>query len=135
MTSTVTEFSGIVVSNEEWQEYMEGTMDGRHIRVRFDGERYDRRLWRDASGSLVCQNRAGGPILPVYPYSYVADSPDTEAGSESATFLQRLMASGMPMELALHLTNRVYRTRSHDQPIPDAIVDRFIAQWRNGGFT
>jgi len=135
MTSTLTEVSGIVVSNEEWQEYMEGTTDGRRVRVRFDGERHDMRLWRDASGTLVCQNASGGAVLPVYPYSYVAESPNTDAGSESAIFMQRLIASGMPMELALHLTNRVYRNRGHDQPIPDVIVDRFIAQWRNGGFT
>jgi hypothetical protein len=134
MTSTLTEVSGIVVSNEEWQEYMEGTTDGRRVRVRFDGERQDRRLWRDASGTLVCQNASGGAVLPVYPYSYVVERPDTEAGSASATFLQRLMSSGMPMELALHLTNRVYQNRGHDQSIPDTIVDRFIAQWRNGGF-
>lgn len=136
MTSSLTEFSGIVVSNEEWQEYMEETMDGRQIRVRFAGDRRERRLWRDVSGTLVCQNvgGVGGSVLPVYPYSYVATSPDTEPVSESAVFMSRLIASGMPMELALHLTNRVYRTRVHDQPIPDAIVDRFIATWRNGGF-
>lgn len=135
MTSSITEFGGIVVSNEEWQEYMEETMDGRRIRVRFAGDRQDRRLWRDASGSLVCQNAGGGAVLPVYPYSYVAESPDTGPASESAVFMSRLIASGIPMELALHLTNRVYRTRAHDQPVPDAIVNRFIATWRNGGFT
>lgn len=135
MTSSITEFSGIVVSNEEWQEYMDRTMDGRQIRVRFAGDRRERRLWRDASGFLVSQNRATDPVLPVYPYSYVAESPDTEAVSESAVFMSRLIASGMPMELALRLTNQLYRHRAHDQPIPDVIVDRFIATWRNGGFT
>jgi hypothetical protein len=134
MTSSITEFSGIVVSNEEWQEYMMETMNGQRIRVRFAGDRRDRQLWRDTSGTLVCQNMGGGPILSVYPYSYIVESPNTEAVSESAVFMSRLIASGMPVELALHLTNRVYQTRGHDQPVPDAIVDRFIAQWRNGGF-
>lgn len=135
MTSSITEFSGIVVSNAEWQEYMDQTMDGRQIRVRFAGDRRERRLWRDASGSLVSQNRPTDPILPVYPYSYVSESPDTEAVSESAVFMSRLIASGMPMELALRLTNQLYRHRGHDQPIPDVIVDRLLQQWQQGRFT
>ena len=129
---TMTEFGGIVVTDDAWQEYSIGVATaGGPIRVRFDGDRVDTRIWRDASGTLVCQ-RQDGPVVPVYSYSAAMADPNTEAASESAVFLQRLVASGLPPELALRLTQQLYRNRAHDRPIPDAIVDRLIAQWRAG---
>jgi hypothetical protein len=72
----------------------------------------------------------------MYAYSrLMAEDPNVEAMSASATFLQRLVASGLPVELALRLTQQIYRNRPHDSPVPDVIVGRLIEQWRNGGFS
>ncbi len=128
------EFGGIVVSDEEWAEYA-AAVGSNGIRVRFDGERQRTRIWSDGSGGLLCQKGGTGPIVPMYPYSSVSADPNTEAISESAVFLQRLTASGMPMPLVLHLTNQIYARRPHDWPVPDALVNRILEKWRNGEYS
>ena len=127
------EFGGIVVSDPEWAEYAAavGSSEG-SIAVRFHGERQRTRIWSDGSGGLLCQKGGSGPIVPMYAYSAVSTDPNTEAVSESAVFLQRLTASGMPMPLVLHLTNQIYARRSHDWPVPDVLVNRILEKWRNG---
>lgn len=137
----MTEFGGIVVTDEEWQEYAVrvAALSGQRIRVRFAGDRVDTEIWSAAASgqegvSLVCQ-RSGGPVAPVYSYSDAMSDPNTEAASASAILLQRLVASGMPAALALELTQRLYRTRPHDEPTPDRIVDGLIRSWRSGRFS
>lgn len=133
----MTTLGGIVLPDTDWQEYAASVeaADGLPIRVRFEGERTYTRILRDPSGGggLVCQRGRSTELVPIIPYSQVAGDPDTTPASASAEFMQRLIASGFPMELALHLTNQLYRNRAHDMPIPDVIVDRLISQWRNGG--
>jgi hypothetical protein len=139
----MTTFGGIVVTDEEWREYAVrvAAAGGGRIRVRFSGDRSDTEIFVDQNQSssgnrpinLVCQRR-GEPVVPVYSYSEAMSDPNTEAASASATFLQRMVASGMPPALALELTQRLYRRRPHDEPIPDRIVDSLLAQWRRGGF-
>ena len=136
----MTEFGGIVVTDEAWREYAVrvAAAEGDRIRVRFAGDRFDTEIWSAASGQegvgLVCQRR-GGPVVPVYSYSEAMTDPNTEPASASAVLLQRLVASGMPATLALELTQRIYRRKPHDEPVPDRIVDGLIATWQSGGFS
>jgi hypothetical protein len=129
-------FGGIVVSDREWAAYRAATAGGREIRVRFDGDRRATRIWADGSGGLLCQ-RGGeaASAAPVYPYSEVQADPNTEAISESAVFVQRMVASGLPVELVLQLTNKIYATRPHDWPVPDALIGRILEKFRNGDYT
>ncbi len=131
------EFGGIVVSDQEWTEYAGAvvTAGGCAIRVRFHGERQPTRIWSDGSGGLLCQKGGTGPIVPMYAYSAVSTDPNTEAVSESAVFLQRLTASGMPMPLVLQITNQIYARRPHDWPVPDALVNRILEKWQNREYT
>ncbi len=128
------EFGGIVVSDQEWAEYAAAAEGSNGIRVRFDGERQHTRIWSDGSGGLLCQ-KGSGPIAPMYAYSSVSADPNTEAGSESAVFLQRLIASGLPMPLVLQITNQIYARRPHDWPVPDALVNRILEKWQNGEYS
>ncbi len=132
----MTSFGGVVVTDAEWNSYAAATTDGRRIRVRFAGDRIDTQIWADGSGGLLCRRGPpGSEEAPLYSYSDAMSDPNTEAASASAVFLQRLVASGLPVELALRLTQQIYRNRPHDSPVPDAIVGRLIEQWRNGGFS
>jgi hypothetical protein len=135
----MTTLGGIVVPDTDWQEYSASVeaAGGSSIRVRFEGERSDTRILRDPSGGggLVCLRGRSTEIIPLIPYSQVACDPDTTPASASAEFMQRLIASGLPQDLAVYLTNQLYRNRSHDLPVPDVIVNRLIERWRNGGFT
>jgi hypothetical protein len=125
---------GIVVSDEEWTEYQAACAQGGAITVRFAGERQRTRIWRDGSGGLLCQKGSGAtaPVVPLYAYSEVTADPNTEAMSESAMCLQRLIASGLPMPLALRLTNQLYARRPHSWPVPDALMNRILEKWQAG---
>jgi hypothetical protein len=57
--------------------------------------------------------------------------PNTEPLSASAVFMQRLIAGGLPMEVALEITTRLYSRVPHSREMSVAITDRIIEQWRN----
>lgn len=128
----MSQLGGVVVTDESWAEYS-AAVDAaptHEIRVRFAdspaGEKT--RIWKDASGTLVCQQ--GEEVVPMLKYSE-AMMGNTEPASESAVFLTKLVRGGMPVEAALDLTNRIYRTRPHSEPVPDLVVDRFLATFHN----
>ena len=126
---TMNNVESIVVSDAEWDEYNAAAAN-REIRVRFANSSEDTRLWRNAAGELVCDHE--GQVVPVIRYSAVASDANVEAVSESAIFMMKLIRGGIPMEIALDLTNRLYRVRDHSAPIPDAVVNRLLETFRNG---
>lgn len=121
--------------DEEWAEYAARTRDGATIVVRFesDGD-VETHIWRDPSGDgvqLLCRRGENSEAIPMYRYSEAATDPNVETASESAVFLQRLIAGGLPSEVALGITNRIYSRVPHSQAMSAEITNRIIEQWRN----
>ena len=129
----MSQLGGVVVTDESWAEYAAAVdaAPSHEIRVRFadsvGGEKT--RIWKDAAGTLVCLQ--GEEVVPVLKYSE-AMMGNTEPASESAVFLTKLVRGGMPVEAALELTNRIYRTRPHSAAVPDSVVNRFLTVFHNG---
>lgn len=119
-----------MVADTEWADYAARTADGTVLTERFGGDEEETRIWRDpSSAGLLCQ-KGQGDILPMYRYSDVMADPNTEAASGSARFLQRLVAGGVPLEVAMGITTRLYSRIPHSQEMPAAMSDRILEQWR-----
>ena len=119
----MSQLGGVVVTDESWAEYSAAVdaASSHEIRVRFANSVEKTRIWKDAAGTLVCQQ--GEEVVPVLKYSE-AMMGNTEPVSESAVFLTKLVRGGMPVEVALPLTERIYRTRPHSAVVPDSVVNR-----------
>lgn len=125
------ELGGVVVLDSEWTEYEARTRGGRAIVVRFGADGgTETRIWQDGSGGLLCRLGENGEEVPMYRYSEAMADPNTEAASGSAIFLQRLVAGGLPVEVALSLTNRLYSRLPHSYEMSAEITQRIIEQWR-----
>lgn len=133
MDASGLEFGGVVVPDSEWVDYAQRTEGGQVVIERFGGDDEETRIWRDPSGGgLMCQKGAQGDVAPMYRYSEVMADPNTEAASGSAVFLQRLVAGGMPLEVALGITTRLYSRVPHSREFPMEVVERILEQWRPG---
>ena len=130
MSTSERQIGGIVVSDAEYAEYTQAVdaNDGAPIHVRFGGDATPTQIWKDETGTYMCQH--GADRVPLTPYSEVARDANTEAVTESAVFFKKLLDGGMPMETAFGFTNQIYRNRSHDLPVPDRIVQNLLQQWR-----
>jgi hypothetical protein len=126
---TYMEVGGVVVADAEWTDYAQRTVDGSVVIEQFGGDEDETRIWRDASGSLVCQ-KGQDEVVPMFRYSEVMADPNTEAVSGSAVFLQRLVTGGMPMEMALAITMRLYSRVPHSREFPAEVTTRILEQWR-----
>jgi hypothetical protein len=132
MDTSGLEFGGIVVPDSEWEDYAARTTGGRVITERFAGDTEEMRIWRDPSGGgLMCQKGPNDEPVPMYRYSDAMADPNTEAVSASAVFMQRLIAGGLPVEVALGITNRIYSCVPHSQEMSVGITNRIVEQWRN----
>ena len=130
MSTSTRQIGGIVVSDEDYAEYTRAVdaRGGAPIHIRFGGDEEPTQIWKDETGTYMCQR--GADRVPLTPYSEVASDANTEPVTESAVFFKKLMDGGMPMETALAFTNQIYRNRSHDLPVPDRIVATLLQQWR-----
>jgi hypothetical protein len=130
--NTALTYGGVVVADAEWNDYMARVAGGAVLVERFGDDEEETRIWRDPSGAgLLCQKGANGDVAPMYRYSEVMADPNTEAASGSAVFLQRLVTGGLPLEVALEITRRLYSRIPHSREMPIAMSDRILEQWRN----
>lgn len=124
------EVGGVVVADAEWEDYAQRTAGGDVIVERFGGDDEETRIWRDPSGGgLMCQKGVQGETVPMFRYSEVMADPNTEAASGSAVFLQRLVGGGMPMEVALAITMRLYSRVPHSREFPVEVTARILENW------
>jgi hypothetical protein len=134
MTAPIDKLEGVVISDEEWQEYATQLATkpvGTRIYTKFGGDSGRTWIWRrDASSNdLVCIPWSLQKMVPLLKYSE-AITPTSEAHSESAKCMQQLVIGGVPSSKAITITQMLYARRDHSEPIDNTLLQRIIEQNR-----
>lgn len=132
------ECAGVCLPDRDYDEFVEqlkGVPAGQYVEGCFTGDVRKSRVWMDTSGALWCRTpRIPGTDLRCVRMSEAESDPENAmpVGEwPSQALYRRLVAGGVAAERATMLVAKLYQGEDCRTVLPDAFVERIIAQNKN----